>query len=173
MRETLTAALASADAAEAVTSGLLTRPLSYAGFGEVDVSAATATPLTGQRATQPRQAGSERKVVDAGAEGQRAREPRDDARERREAREAKERAERAAEEVAAAELAVERSRASREAITARLAELREQLDNAAAELRKADAELSDVTERLKEAEAEAEAAARAARFRRQTDPFAG
>jgi len=43
--ETLGAAVADPQAAAAVSSGRLTRPLAYAGLGEVDVSAATATPL--------------------------------------------------------------------------------------------------------------------------------
>jgi len=42
VRETLVAALASTDATEAVASGQLTRALSYAGFGDVDVSESTA-----------------------------------------------------------------------------------------------------------------------------------
>ena len=43
---TLQAALADQQAALAVASGRLTRALSYAGLGEVDITAATATPLT-------------------------------------------------------------------------------------------------------------------------------
>ena len=42
--DTLTAALVSEQAAHVVSSGLLTRGLSYAGFGDVDVSEATALP---------------------------------------------------------------------------------------------------------------------------------
>ncbi|HET7660598.1 MAG TPA: hypothetical protein VFK66_09425 [Oryzihumus sp.] len=51
---TLTAALVSEEAARAVSSGLLTRALSYAGFGEVDVSEALAAPV---REHATRQAG--------------------------------------------------------------------------------------------------------------------
>ena len=47
---TLTAALVSDEAYAAATSGVLTRSLSYSGFGDVDVTAATATPLTPVRA---------------------------------------------------------------------------------------------------------------------------
>lgn len=47
VRDTLTAALASSGAAGAVSGGRLTRSLSYSGFGEVDVDAATV------RATRP------------------------------------------------------------------------------------------------------------------------
>lgn len=43
---TMQAALADQQAARAVASGRLTRALSYAGLGEVDITAATATPLT-------------------------------------------------------------------------------------------------------------------------------
>ena len=42
---TLTAAVADPSAEAAVTSGRLVSPLSYAGFGEVDISDAVATPL--------------------------------------------------------------------------------------------------------------------------------
>lgn len=45
VEETLAAVVASEDAAAAVASGRLTRSLSYAGFGDVDLSGATATPL--------------------------------------------------------------------------------------------------------------------------------
>ena len=44
VRETFVAALATTAAAEAVGSGQLTRALSYAGFGDVDLSEATAAP---------------------------------------------------------------------------------------------------------------------------------
>jgi chromosome segregation ATPase len=49
LEETLAAAVADEQASLAVTSGRLTRALVYAGFGEVDVTAATATPVTGKR----------------------------------------------------------------------------------------------------------------------------
>ncbi|KQX62032.1 hypothetical protein [Angustibacter sp. Root456] len=45
---TLRAAVADVAASEAVASGRLTKALAYAGFGEVDLTAATATPLTGR-----------------------------------------------------------------------------------------------------------------------------
>jgi hypothetical protein len=45
VEQTLRAALADPQAELAVASGRLTRALAYAGFGEVDVTAATATPL--------------------------------------------------------------------------------------------------------------------------------
>lgn len=49
VRETFVAALASTSAAEAVGSGQLTRALSYAGFGDVDLSEATAAPSPARR----------------------------------------------------------------------------------------------------------------------------
>ena len=49
VRETFVAALASTPAAEAVGSGQLTRALSYAGFGDVDLSEATAAPSPARR----------------------------------------------------------------------------------------------------------------------------
>ncbi|HST82047.1 MAG TPA: hypothetical protein VLL08_09970 [Kineosporiaceae bacterium] len=49
LEETLGAAIADEQASLAVTSGRLTRALVYAGFGEVDVTAATATPVTARR----------------------------------------------------------------------------------------------------------------------------
>ena len=49
LEETFGAAVADEQASLAVTSGRLTRALVYAGFGEVDVTAATATPVTQKR----------------------------------------------------------------------------------------------------------------------------
>jgi len=49
VRETFVAALATSPAAQAVSSGQLTRALSYAGFGEVDLSDATAAPAPARR----------------------------------------------------------------------------------------------------------------------------
>lgn len=49
VRDTFVAALATSPAAEAVASGHLTRALSYAGFGEVDLSEATAAPAPARR----------------------------------------------------------------------------------------------------------------------------
>ncbi|OLT23416.1 hypothetical protein BJF81_10880 [Ornithinimicrobium sp. CNJ-824] len=47
VRDTAVAALADADATEVVTSGSLTRALSYSGFGEVDLADAVARTSTG------------------------------------------------------------------------------------------------------------------------------
>jgi len=49
MRETFVAALGSTAATDAVASGQLTRALSYAGFGDVDLSEATAAPSPSRR----------------------------------------------------------------------------------------------------------------------------
>ncbi len=58
LEETFGAAIADEQAGLAVTSGRLTRALAYAGLGEVDVTAATATPLTRmpRRPTAPKAA---------------------------------------------------------------------------------------------------------------------
>lgn len=53
---TLTAAVADPTAEAAVTSGRLVSPLSYAGFGEVDLTDAVATPLHVVRDEKPRKA---------------------------------------------------------------------------------------------------------------------
>ncbi|GAB3589766.1 hypothetical protein GCM10027446_03050 [Angustibacter peucedani] len=50
---TLRAAVADPAAAQAVASGRLTRGLSYAGLGEVDITAATATPVTSRPRPAP------------------------------------------------------------------------------------------------------------------------
>jgi hypothetical protein len=47
VRDTMVAALASADAAHAVATGTLTRALTYSGFGEVDIADAVARTSTG------------------------------------------------------------------------------------------------------------------------------
>ena len=72
---TAVAALADPEAAAAVASGRLTRALSYAGLGEVDVSEATATPLSPRRApagptadADPGRAAREAAARDAAAE---------------------------------------------------------------------------------------------------------
>ncbi len=49
VRDTFVAALATTPAAQAVASGQLTRALSYAGFGEVDLSEAMAAPAPARR----------------------------------------------------------------------------------------------------------------------------
>ena len=54
---TLTAAVADPTAEAAVTSGRLVSPLSYAGFGEVDISDAVATPLHVVREKEEKPAG--------------------------------------------------------------------------------------------------------------------
>lgn len=50
--DTFVAAVASADAEQAVTSGQLVNPLSYSGFGEVEVSDAVAVPLQEMRSAR-------------------------------------------------------------------------------------------------------------------------
>jgi hypothetical protein len=72
LEETFGAAVADEQASLAVTSGRLTRALVYAGFGEVDVTAATATPVTAKRrhlrsAPQPSPTPSSRRAETAAA----------------------------------------------------------------------------------------------------------
>ncbi len=61
---TLRAAVADPAAAEAVASGRLTKALAYAGFGEVDLTAVTATPLAGRRPARPAPAQAREKPRD-------------------------------------------------------------------------------------------------------------
>ncbi|HKG49740.1 MAG TPA: hypothetical protein VKB14_04830 [Actinomycetales bacterium] len=60
VEQTLRAALADPQAEAAVSSGRLTRALAYAGFGEVDVTAATATPLRPGASVTPGRASARR-----------------------------------------------------------------------------------------------------------------
>ena len=71
IEQTLRAALADPQAELAVASGRLTRALAYAGFGEVDVTAATATPLerTTARPVGRRPDEAARQVEDAARTG--------------------------------------------------------------------------------------------------------
>ncbi|GAB6898502.1 coiled-coil domain-containing protein [Kineosporia succinea] len=62
LEDTLGAAVADEQAAQAVFSGRLTRALTYAGFGEVDITEATATPLGASRPTMRR---GDTKLADA------------------------------------------------------------------------------------------------------------
>lgn len=72
VEETLAAAVASAQAADAVASGRLTRALSYAGFGEVDLRDATATPA-GSRSGVPRSSAPQRSARSPASERSRLR----------------------------------------------------------------------------------------------------
>lgn len=54
VEQTLEAALADPVAADALRSGRLVRPLSYAGFGDVDLDGAVARPTTGSSRSVPR-----------------------------------------------------------------------------------------------------------------------
>jgi hypothetical protein len=70
LHDTFTAAAMSADAAAAVTSGRMVRALSYAGFGDVDVSDAVAVPrddLAGDAGAEGAAAGSGDDTADARA----------------------------------------------------------------------------------------------------------
>ena len=62
---TLEAALADPSSADAVRSGRLVRPLSYAGFGEVDVTGAVAAPVKGKATPTPKPAPPRKDVAAA------------------------------------------------------------------------------------------------------------
>lgn len=72
LEETLRAAVVDPLAAEAVASGQLTRALSYAGLGEVDVSDATATPLQKSSRKQPPHPKNTSSTEQASSTGKRA-----------------------------------------------------------------------------------------------------
>jgi hypothetical protein len=154
--ETLEAALADPDAADALRSGRLTVALRYAGFGSVDLTDAVAAAGAVPMAPPARVAKATRKESDA----ERGRRERRDAAEQelQEARAAVAAAERAVEDrrrAAAQAAATSAQRAAEMAdVERRLAELRAQHDEAVGAARAADAEL-----------AAAEHAARAARDR--------
>ncbi|MBT0769346.1 hypothetical protein KIH74_10475 [Kineosporia sp. J2-2] len=65
LEDTLGAAVADEQASMAVMSGRLTRALTYAGFGEVDITEATATPLRPRRTTKL----ADVKLDESGADG--------------------------------------------------------------------------------------------------------
>jgi hypothetical protein len=151
--ETLRAAVADPRAGLAVASGHLTKSLSYAGFGEVDITAAVAVPLgqARQRVRPPRAATQE---VPPEAPADLSATRRDEAAEREEraeqARAERERAERE-----------ERERAAREAAQRRWQEAREHRDRVQervrgleAELRAARAELAEAVDALDRARVE-------------------
>lgn len=72
---TLRAAVADPAAAEAVASGRLTKALAYAGFGEVDLTAATATPLAPRLKVVPPES-AKRATAETRAKPQKRTEPR-------------------------------------------------------------------------------------------------
>ena len=147
---TLTAALVSDEAYAAATSGVLTRSLSYSGFGEVDVTAATATPLSPVR-----------------AEASGAAEPAKPAKPA-EAAEAAEARDRARQHVTEAEAGVVRRRLELEAVregeaalSAAVEELHQQFDARRAELAQARSRVSEAEAALTRAAALLDEARRA------------
>jgi hypothetical protein len=133
LEETFGAAIADEQASLAVTSGRLTRALAYAGLGEVDLTAATATPLSPRRRPPP-SAGTKARPERAGAgRRQQAGTP-----ERRSAARAVEQAgadlAAAEDEVAASEDRRDRARADHARASDHLEELRRELAEARREL---------------------------------------
>lgn len=149
---TLEAALADPDAAGAVRSGQLVRPLSYSGFGGVDLSDAVARPrpAPGGRPRRPAPRRTDaRTETDEGPEAaQRAREQaQEQAREQaeRELAEAEDEARQADEEEARAREREDGARARREAADERIAALETELDRAKEEAADAGRDLQQVS----------------------------
>ena len=173
VEETLRAALSDGRAADAVRSGRLTAPLSYAGFGEVDLSDALATPRPRPLARRSRSAGGSAGRSSGGSSGGSAATaapaPAPDADELRRARA---RAALAAARSArvAAEGAARRAGQHRDAVVQRAATARQRVDAAQGrveELEQVLAEARTAAERARSAwtplQADADAASDAAR----------
>ena len=169
VEETLRAALSDGRAADAVRSGRLTAPLSYAGFGEVDLSDALATPRPRPLARRSRSAGGSSGGSAGGSAATAAPAPAPDADELRRARA---RAALAAARSArvAAEGAARRAAQHRDAVVQRAATARQRVDAAQGrveELEQVLAEARTAAERARSAwtplQADADAASDAAR----------
>jgi chromosome segregation ATPase len=145
LEETLGAAVADEQASLAVTSGRLTRALVYAGLGEVDVTAATATPISNAR--RPKPATKSATAHEAADDGQdaadRARRAAD-----AERRRAVEAAEAAAAEFATAEDELVASERRRDQARAQEAELAGRLDELQREILQARHELDAVSRKV-------------------------
>lgn len=116
VEETLRAAVVDPRAADAVATGQLTRPLTYAGLGEVDVSQATATPPK-QRASSKQAEAPKKRVSSKKSTPQKTSTPQKKAREEPDSANArKDAARRAAAERTAVE-AVEQLEAAAERVT--------------------------------------------------------
>lgn len=138
---TMAAALVSEEAYAAATSGVLTRSLSYSGFGDVDVTAATATPLSPVSAAATGAGGAA--AADAGTGAR----------------------DRARQDVTEAQAGVEQRRHDLEAardheatLTAAVEELHQQLDARRAELAQARSRVSEADTELTRAAALLDAA---------------
>lgn len=147
VEETLGAAVADPQAAAAVSSGRLTRALVYAGLGEVDVSAATATPLRLVRETAPARG----RAKDEAA-------PRQD-----ELRRLRAAAESAADEAAAAGRRNDEARTAHDVLSVRAEELQRALTQARLELGAARSAADRAQRDHQRAERAARGAARALR----------
>ena len=167
VRDTVVAALASAEATQAVGSGTLTRALAYSGFGDVDIAdavarTATGVPLAvirGGRSAEATPAGD-----DATSDGELAR---TQARRQRAERERLEGARREAEfalaraerDLETATVTVQRAREASEAARTRLAQLRADLAQAEADDDARLIEVSDAVRHRTEAQSARDAAA--------------
>ena len=153
LEETLGAAVADEQASLAVTSGRLTRALVYAGLGEVDVTAATATPIRSVRRPKPASAPATKPAptpaqTSPGA-ADRAQEAAD-----AERRQAVQAAEEAAAEFATAEDELAASEQRRDQHRAQEAELSSRLDELQREILQARHELDAVSRKVAAADRE-------------------
>jgi hypothetical protein len=172
VEETLRAALADPKAALAVASGHLTRALSYAGLGEVDIEAATATPL--QEPSKRRQAPRERDRTRArdkdqerdkdrgrGRRGTERPAPADPAKSKAEDDDTQARARELRDAVQQARDRVEKATSARDTATAREEQLEERAQRLHEELQQVRGELAEATKEASHAEREHSRAARA------------
>lgn len=170
LQETLEAALADPAAAEAVASARLTRALSYAGFGAVDVTGATATVGPSPR-PRPAAARSEPTAGDGEAQAQEAQ-----AQEAQEAREARRRQveEERHRQRREAEREVSRAQAALEQAEQRLGSDEDAVRRAAEERDRLESLVAELAERLRQAEQEqGDAAQQVRQAQRQRDRSAG
>lgn len=172
VRDTVVAALASAEATQAVGSGTLTRALAYSGFGDVDIAdavarTATGVPLAvirGGRSAEATPAETIPAGDDATSDGELAR---TQARRQRAERERLEGARREAEfalaraerDLETATVTVQRAREASEAARTRLAQLRADLAQAEADDDARLIEVSDAVRHRTEAQSARDAAA--------------
>ena len=158
VEETLRAAVADPDAAEAVASGQLTRALTYSGLGEVDVSGATATRPAAKPPKGEAKAGAT-SSTEAPAEG-----VTDSARSRRAAAErhaAEQEAVQAAQTLEAAVTRMAATQDARQAAEAALSERQQQVDEARRHLSATTKDHSKAKRAVQRAERDAEKARRA------------
>jgi hypothetical protein len=160
VEETLRAALADPKAAQAVASGQLTRALSYAGLGEVDIEAATATPL---REPAKRQRPAPVRDQDRGRGRRRAEPPApaEPAKNKAEDDDTQARARELRDAVQQARDRLEKATSARDAATERKEQLEERAQRLHDELQQVRGELAEATKEASHADREHSRAVRA------------